>query len=270
MLCGWDAEESGKIGSIEFVEEFYNQLHDKAVAYINIDSAVAGNNSLRTSASPLLHDLMFGVHKSVRDPYRDETVFDRCKIEYVDKEDKDNHYIYPLGSGSDYFPFNKFMGIPSIDMIYSQSDLDKTYNTSYYPQYHSLHDTIYWMETFVDSEYKIHMTAAKVGLLYLLRLADYPIIPFTMMRPIFLRMVNDKLSQLEKGFTYPTGVPGRPQLKHYLMTSSAYNKNKACPLPALSNLLPELTKDNFKKFKIQMSITTSLIRGVGESLISDL
>ncbi|XP_066928213.1 glutamate carboxypeptidase 2-like [Clytia hemisphaerica] len=332
MLCGWDAEESGKIGSIEFVEEFYSQLHDKVVAYINIDSAVAGNNSLRTSASPLLHDLMFGVHKSVRDPYRDESVFDRCKIEYQNKEDEKNHLIYPLTSGSDYFPFHKFMGIPSIDMMYSQSDLDKIYNTSYYPQYHSLHDTIYWMETFVDSEYKIHLTAAKVGLLYLLRLADYPLIPFTMARYVntlskgaehlkdtiknehklddqaiiklfkplddgvesfsravstftafltnednmkrddamFMRMVNDKLAQLEKGFTYPGGVPGRPQLKHYLMTSSAYSKFKACPLPALSDLLPELTKDNFKKFKIQMSITTSLIRAVAESLLADL
>ena len=58
--------------------------------------------------------------------------------------------------------------------------------------------------------------------------------------------------------------------RHYLMTSSAYSKYRACPLPALSDLLPELTKDNFKKFKIQMSITTSLIRAVGESLLADL
>ena len=42
MLCGWDGEESGLIGSIEHVEEYYSQLHDKAIAYINIDSAVYG------------------------------------------------------------------------------------------------------------------------------------------------------------------------------------------------------------------------------------
>ena len=46
MLCGWDGEESGKIGSVEHVEEFYSQLHDKAISYINIDSAVAGKNLL--------------------------------------------------------------------------------------------------------------------------------------------------------------------------------------------------------------------------------
>ena len=42
MLCGWDGEESGLIGSVEHVEEFYGQLRDKAIAYINIDSAVYG------------------------------------------------------------------------------------------------------------------------------------------------------------------------------------------------------------------------------------
>jgi len=31
--------------------------------------------------------------------------------------------------------------------------------------------------------------------------------------PLFIRMLNDKLMQLEKGFTYPLGVPGRNQLK---------------------------------------------------------
>ena len=46
MLCGWDGEESGLIGSVEHVEEFYSQLRDKAIAYINIDSAVAGKNLL--------------------------------------------------------------------------------------------------------------------------------------------------------------------------------------------------------------------------------
>ena len=56
------------------------------------------------------------------------------------------------------------------------------YNTSYYPQYHTLHDTIYWMENFVDREYKIHLTVAKAGLLYLLQLADTPLIPFTVKR----------------------------------------------------------------------------------------
>ena len=38
------------------------------------------------------------------------------------------------------------------------------------------------MENFVDKEYKIHLTVAKAGLLYLLQLADTPVVPFTMKR----------------------------------------------------------------------------------------
>ena len=38
------------------------------------------------------------------------------------------------------------------------------------------------MENFVDREYKVHLTVARVGLLYLLKLADNPLIPFTMQR----------------------------------------------------------------------------------------
>uniref|UniRef100_A0A7M5XGU8 Peptidase M28 domain-containing protein n=1 Tax=Clytia hemisphaerica TaxID=252671 RepID=A0A7M5XGU8_9CNID len=151
MLCGWDGEESG-------------------------------NNSLLTAASPLLHDLMFDVHKKVNDPYRDETVFDRCMIHYKDTDYNKTHKIYSLGAGSDYFAFYKFMGIPSIDMSYRQSDLDQIYNTSYYPQYHTFHDTIFWMEHFVDKDYKVHLTVARVGLLYLLKLAENTLIPFTMQR----------------------------------------------------------------------------------------
>lgn len=41
-MCGWDGEEFNLIGSCEYVEEFRNELRDRAVAYINIDSAVAG------------------------------------------------------------------------------------------------------------------------------------------------------------------------------------------------------------------------------------
>ena len=67
--------------------------------------------------------MMFDVHKKVPDPYRDETVFDRCMIEEKDESYNKTHKIGALGAGSDYFAFYKFMGIPSIDMGYSQTNL---------------------------------------------------------------------------------------------------------------------------------------------------
>ena len=54
------------------------------------------------------------------------------------------------------------------------------------------------------------------------------------------------------------------------MTSSSMSSFRDCPLPALSDLLPELKKGNTTEFKIQVSITTSLVRGVADSLMVDL
>ena len=42
VLCSWDAEEYGLIGSTEFVEDKGKLLREGTVAYLNVDSAVAG------------------------------------------------------------------------------------------------------------------------------------------------------------------------------------------------------------------------------------
>ena len=44
LLCSWDAEEQGLIGSTEWVEENAAELKEKAVAYLNVDVAVSGPN----------------------------------------------------------------------------------------------------------------------------------------------------------------------------------------------------------------------------------
>ena len=56
------------------------------------------------------------------------------------------------------------------------------------------------MENFVDKEYKIHLTVAKAGLLYLLQLADTPLLPFTMERysSILSRGIDSLAFSLEK------------------------------------------------------------------------
>ena len=54
------------------------------------------------------------------------------------------------------------------------------------------------------------------------------------------------------------------------MTSSPVSVFRDCPFPALSDLLPELGKGNTTEFKIQVSITTSLVRAVADSLMVDI
>jgi N-acetylated-alpha-linked acidic dipeptidase len=51
ILCSWDAEEYGLIGSTEWAEEFADELRDKAVAYLNLDAAVSGPHFWRFVSS---------------------------------------------------------------------------------------------------------------------------------------------------------------------------------------------------------------------------
>ena len=44
VMCEWDAEEEGLIGSTEWVEQNRAELQAKAVAYLNTDVGVAGPN----------------------------------------------------------------------------------------------------------------------------------------------------------------------------------------------------------------------------------
>lgn len=45
VLCSWDAEEYGLLGSTEFVEEFIPWITESVVAYLNIDVSVKGYKS---------------------------------------------------------------------------------------------------------------------------------------------------------------------------------------------------------------------------------
>ena len=67
VLCSWDAEEYGLVGSTEWVEEFIPWLKDTVVSYLNIDVAVSGPHP-SIAATPELHDISTEVMKKVMWP----------------------------------------------------------------------------------------------------------------------------------------------------------------------------------------------------------
>src|SRR6185503_19596404 len=121
VLCSWDAEEYGLIGSTEFAEEFASELRDKAVAYLNLDAAVSGPN-FSASSVPSLWKLIRDAAKDVKDPKTGKSVYQQWKDRAVsessdtDQDPPKEVTIGPLGSGSDYTPFLQHLGVPSTDM----------------------------------------------------------------------------------------------------------------------------------------------------------
>eukprot|EP00794_Sanderia_malayensis_P017342 gene17342-19073_t len=83
-----------------------------------------------------------------------------------------------IGSGSDYYAFYQTAGIPAIDIMYGMKDVHSKFGTtSYYPVYHSLYDTYYWMKTFIDPKFLVHRAVARFAASLLLKLSTPNIIP---------------------------------------------------------------------------------------------
>ena len=76
VFASWDAEEEGLIGSTEFAEQHAKEL-SRAIAYFNMDVAVAGPN-FGASAVPSLKQYMRDIAKSVPSP-KGGSVYDHWK-----------------------------------------------------------------------------------------------------------------------------------------------------------------------------------------------
>jgi N-acetylated-alpha-linked acidic dipeptidase len=173
ILCSWDAEEYGLVGSTEWAEEMAAELKEKAVAYLNLDAAVSGTN-FGASSVPSLWKLIRAATRDIKDPKTGKSVYqqwqDRTREERSEEEKVTGGEarIGPLGSGSDYTPFLQHLGIPSTDMSFGGD----------YGVYHSAYDSFYWMDHFGDPGFRYHVAAAQLWGTMAMRLAGTDGLPF--------------------------------------------------------------------------------------------
>ena len=100
------------LGSIEYVDDNRKLLQQRAVAYINMDMLVHGNDSLKVSGNPMLANLVYSQAKLVSDPHRpDETLYSTWKKGRPDKINAEKPQYYTLGLGSDYIAFYEIAGM---------------------------------------------------------------------------------------------------------------------------------------------------------------
>ncbi|EOZ93612.1 Glutamate carboxypeptidase II precursor [Indibacter alkaliphilus LW1] len=164
MIAHWDAEEHGVIGSTEWVEQLRDELGAKAVAYINLDAAVAGRN-FGGSASPSMKKIMMDAAKEVAYPDSSKTVFE------VWARGSEEPNIGNLGGGSDHIAFYMHVGIPSINAGAGGPTL-----------YHTNYDDLYFYENFADPTWKMGGTVEQVIGIMAMRLANADLIPYHLSR----------------------------------------------------------------------------------------
>ena len=180
VICHWDGEEPGLIGSTEWVEANRAELQEKAVAYINTDVGVTGAN-FGASSTPSLSELVRDVARGITDPNSGRTVYEMWRSHLTrprsDLEPSGGAGgadapgevpLGALGAGSDFCPFFDHAGIPSIDVSFAGD----------YGVYHSLYDDFYWMKHFGDPAFTYHAALARILGTLALRLDEADILPF--------------------------------------------------------------------------------------------
>jgi len=161
LFCSWDAEEFGLLGSVEFVEKYYNVLLNQAVVYLNLDIAVSGTDAFYAAGSPNLQTILAEVLDSVLLPNGNpvSSVWAGKSLEL-------------LGDGSDFTGFIQHCGISSMHTEFSSTD------GRYEAVYHSNYDSFYWYTHWGDPSFQYHATIAKLYGLVALRIADDQFLPF--------------------------------------------------------------------------------------------
>ncbi len=179
VLCSWDAEEEGLMGSTEWVEANMPALAH-AVAYFNTDVAVSGP-SFDASAVPSLKQFVRDLTKEVPSP-KGGTVYDQWKKGQAESAERrkndsasrlsanieDDVRVGDLGSGSDFTPFIQHMGVPSTDIG----------SGGPYGVYHSVFDNYNWFIRNADPTFVYEQQQARVFGLELLHMADADVLPY--------------------------------------------------------------------------------------------
>ncbi|RVW68038.1 putative glutamate carboxypeptidase AMP1 [Vitis vinifera] len=211
VLCSWDAEEFGMIGSTEWVEQNLLNLGSKVVAYLNVDCAVQGPGFF-AGATPQLDNLLIEVAKKVQDPDSESmTIYDNwmitnkvINIQRLSGVDSDFlHFcnmqgflllIYTMEEGTCVLRHacikeTKHLHFKGVGMGVTHPEpallpslvLNKSAPViafAYFPVYHTAFDSYNWMTNHGDPLFQRHVAVAGVWGLLALHLADDPILPF--------------------------------------------------------------------------------------------
>ena len=178
ILCAWDGEEPGLLGSTEWAEEHIDELKTHAVAYINSDAN--GRGYLGIAGSHTLEKFANEVARDIGDPETKLSAWKRNQLhEIADAKSASDRQeirtradlrIGALGSGSDFTAFLQHDGVASLNIGFGGEDGGGIY--------HSIYDDFYWYTHFSDTDFSYGRALAQTGATMTMRLADAELLPF--------------------------------------------------------------------------------------------
>ncbi|XP_023557922.1 N-acetylated-alpha-linked acidic dipeptidase 2 isoform X4 [Octodon degus] len=209
IFASWDAEEFGLLGSTEWAEENAKVLQERSIAYINSDSSIEGNYTLRVDCTPLLYQLVYKLTKEIPSPddgFERKSLYESWLQKDPSPDNKDFPRINKLGSGSDFEAYFQRLGIASGRVRYTKNR--KTDKYSSYPVYHTIYETFELVENFYDPMFKKQLSVAQLRGALVYELADSTVIPFN---------IQDYAKALKNYAVniFKLAQEHGPQLRHY-------------------------------------------------------
>jgi N-acetylated-alpha-linked acidic dipeptidase len=178
IVCAWDGEEPGLLGSTEWAEEHADELRAHAVAYINSDAN--GRGYLGIEGSHTLEKFSNEVSRDISDPETNLSAWKRSQLREIEQaktperrqeiRQRGDLRIGALGSGSDFTAFLQHDGVASMNIGFGGEDGGGIY--------HSIYDDFYWYTHFSDTEFVYGRALAQTGGSMVMRLADADLLPF--------------------------------------------------------------------------------------------
>jgi N-acetylated-alpha-linked acidic dipeptidase len=178
ILCAWDGEEPGLLGSTEWAEQHFDELRTHAVAYINSDAN--GRGYLGINGSHTLEKFANEVTRDITDPETKLSAWKRNQLHEIanaksseqrqEIRSRADLRIDALGSGSDFTGFLQHDGVASLNIGFGGEDGGGIY--------HSIYDDFYWYTHFSDTDFTYGRALAQTGGTIVMRLADAELLPF--------------------------------------------------------------------------------------------
>jgi N-acetylated-alpha-linked acidic dipeptidase len=173
ILCLWDGEEEGLLGSTEWAEQHQDELRKYGAVYLNSDGN--GRGYLGVEGSHTLEKFLNGVARDIEDPETKLTVWKRLQLREIaaqgaEARNRPDLRIGALGSGSDYTAFLDFLGVASVNMGFGGEDQGGIY--------HSVYDDFYWYTHFADTNFVYGRALAQTAGTAVMRLADSELLPY--------------------------------------------------------------------------------------------
>jgi N-acetylated-alpha-linked acidic dipeptidase len=258
VYCAWDAEEPGLIGSTEWVEDNKTELQEKTVAYINTDGN--GRGFFSAGGSHSLQAMVMEVAKSVTDPQKNVSVYERrSAIDMLNGEDGEVK-LYALGSGSDYTPFIQHAGIASLNLGYRGENSGG--------DYHTIYDTYAHYTRFKDPGLVYGVTLAQTAGRLTLRLANADILPFE-----FKQWHTTVNSYLEDIISLTDKTREEVELHNKMLDKDVFqlvsDPKKPFVNPERKEAVPFLDFSPLQNAVAQLKAKTEMIANVGFDLTDD-